>query len=89
MDITATTGLASLAATGANVAPAATNAQATQVLAAVSDNSGGDTVQLTVAQQVYQLYNQGQQVSQIAADLNLSVAAVNSYLNVTSSSAGS
>jgi len=34
----------------------------------VSNNSG-DTVTLTVAEQVYQLYNQGQQVSQIATSL--------------------
>ncbi len=42
----------------------------------------GDTVQLTVAQQVYQLYNQGQQVSQIASSLRLSVEAVNGFLNI-------
>lgn len=47
-------------------------------------NTGGDTVQLTEAQQVYQLYNQGQAVSQIAASLNLTVSAVNLYLGVTS-----
>jgi DNA-binding NarL/FixJ family response regulator len=44
-----------------------------------------DTVQLTEAQQVYQLYNQGMQVSQIASSLSLSVAAVNSYLNISNS----
>lgn len=44
-----------------------------------------DTVQLTEAQQVYQLYNQGQQISQIADSLNLTVAAVNSYLNLSNS----
>ncbi len=44
-----------------------------------------DTVQLTEAQQVYQLYNQGLQVSQIATNLSLSVAAVTTYLSVTSS----
>jgi DNA-binding NarL/FixJ family response regulator len=46
-------------------------------------NAGGDTVQLTEAQQVYQLYNQGQRVSQIAANLSLTQAAVNSYLNLS------
>jgi DNA-binding CsgD family transcriptional regulator len=46
-------------------------------------NAAGDTVQLTEAQQVYQLYNQGLQVSQIASTLSLSVAAVNSYLNLS------
>lgn len=44
-----------------------------------------DHVNLTEPQQVYQLYNQGQRVSQIASDLNLSVAAVNSYLNISNS----
>jgi DNA-binding transcriptional regulator LsrR (DeoR family) len=41
-------------------------------------------VQLTAAQQVYQLYNQGQTVSQIASSLSLTEAVVNGYLNVTS-----
>ena len=48
-------------------------------------SSAGYTVQLSEAQQVYQLYNQGQQVTQIAATLNLSVAAVNNYLGITNS----
>jgi DNA-binding NarL/FixJ family response regulator len=43
------------------------------------------TVQLTEAQRVYQLYDQGQQVPQIASTLSLSVTAVNSYLNLSSS----
>jgi DNA-binding NarL/FixJ family response regulator len=42
-------------------------------------------VQLSEAQQVYQLYNQGQQIPQIAAALNLPVNTVNDYLGVTSS----
>jgi DNA-binding NarL/FixJ family response regulator len=50
-----------------------------------SPSSAGYTVQLSEAQQVYQLYNQGQQVPQIAATLNLSVAAVNTYLGITNS----
>lgn len=45
-----------------------------------------DTVQLTEAQQVYQLYNQGQKISQIANSLNLPVEAVNVYLGIKSSS---
>jgi len=44
----------------------------------------GDTVQLTVAQEVYQLYNQGQQISQIASRLRLSVEAVNGFLGISS-----
>ena len=45
--------------------------------------SSADTVQLTAAERVYQLYHQGQKVSQIASSLSLSVAAVNSYLNIS------
>jgi DNA-binding NarL/FixJ family response regulator len=45
-----------------------------------------DSVQLTEVQRVYQLYNQGQQVSQIADNLGLTVSAVNSYLNLSNSS---
>jgi DNA-binding NarL/FixJ family response regulator len=44
---------------------------------------GEDTVQLTEAQQVYQLYNQGQRVSQIASSLSLTESAVNSYLSLS------
>ena len=51
-----------------------------------SVNASADTVHLTVAQQVYQLYNQGQTVSQIASGLSLSVEMVNSYLGISSSS---
>jgi|HubBroStandDraft_6_1064221.scaffolds.fasta_scaffold253383_2 DNA-binding NarL/FixJ family response regulator len=42
-----------------------------------------DTVQLSEAQQVYQLYNQGQTASQIATSLSLSVSEVNIYLGGT------
>jgi DNA-binding NarL/FixJ family response regulator len=51
-----------------------------------STTKASDTVHLTEAQQVYQLYNQGMQVKQIASSLSLSVAAVNSYLNILSGS---
>ncbi len=44
-----------------------------------------DTVQLTQAQQVYQLYNQGQTVSQIALSLRLTAEAVNLDLGITGS----
>jgi len=40
------------------------------------------TVTLTEAQQVYQLYNQGQQVSQIATSLQLPESMVNNYLGI-------
>jgi DNA-binding CsgD family transcriptional regulator len=44
-----------------------------------------DHVNLSETQQVYQLYNQGQRIEQIAASLNLTVEAVNSYLNISNS----
>jgi DNA-binding NarL/FixJ family response regulator len=44
-----------------------------------------DTVRISESQQVYQLYNQGQRISQIAASLRLTVEAVNGYLGITSS----
>jgi DNA-binding NarL/FixJ family response regulator len=50
-----------------------------------ADTARVDTVQLTEAQQVYQLYNQGKPVSQIAQALSLSVDEVNSYLNISNS----
>ncbi len=64
------------AATTSIAAPA----RAPQPTAAAS----ADTVRLSEAQQVYQLYNLGQPISQIAANLNLSVDAVNLYLGNTS-----
>jgi DNA-binding NarL/FixJ family response regulator len=45
-----------------------------------------DRVSLSETEQVYQLYNQGQRVTQIAEALSLSVSAVNSYLNLASGS---
>jgi DNA-binding NarL/FixJ family response regulator len=50
-----------------------------------SAQASEDTIRLTAAQQVYQLYNQGQRVSQIASALSLSVAEVNNYLNLLNS----
>lgn len=48
-------------------------------------NNAADTVQLSESQQVYQLYNQGQTVSQIANSLSLPVALVNTYLGISGS----
>lgn len=42
-----------------------------------------DTVTLTEAQQVYNLYNQGQTVTQISNSLSLPVSTVNNYLGIT------
>lgn len=49
-------------------------------------NAPVDIIQLTEAQQVYQLYNQGQEISQIATTLSLPVETVNNYLGINASS---
>lgn len=67
---------ASLAGAGSTSSPAAN---------ASPQPPAEDTVQLSEAQQVYQLYNQGQTVSQIASSLSLSVSEVNIYLSGTGS----
>jgi DNA-binding NarL/FixJ family response regulator len=71
---------ASQAAANSSAPPAA--AQTAQP----TSSGSADTVELTQAQQVYQLYNQGQRVSQIASSLSLTEAAVNSYLNISNTS---
>jgi len=76
--ISSSLSVASLAAT-----PSANTATATQKVQQPA-NTAGDTVKLTVSQQVYQLYNQGQTVTQIASSLSMAVSAVNSYLNISS-----
>jgi DNA-binding NarL/FixJ family response regulator len=68
--------------TSANSSP---NTEATQA-AQPTTHAQADTVTLTEAQQVYQLYNEGQQVPQIATTLSLSVEMVNNYLGITSAS---
>jgi DNA-binding NarL/FixJ family response regulator len=72
-----------------SAAAAATNTAATQAAPPpqAPANAPSDTVQLTEAERVYQLYNQGQQVPAIASTLSLSEAAVNSYLNISNSAA--
>jgi len=71
--------VSSTVSSAANVASDAAAAQRPQPTA----NASADTVRLTEAQQVYQLYNQGQEVSQIATSLSLPVETVDSYLNIT------
>jgi DNA-binding NarL/FixJ family response regulator len=44
-----------------------------------------DTVTLTEAQQVYNLYNQGQTVPEISTNLSLPLSTVNNYLGITQS----
>jgi hypothetical protein len=64
------------AASTSSASVAARNPQPTR-------NNSGDTVTLTESEHVYQLYNQGQQVSQIATSLSLPIEVVNSYLGIT------
>jgi len=46
-------------------------------------NNAADTVPLSQSQRVTQLYQQGQQVPQIASTLSLPVDIVNNYLGIT------
>lgn len=64
---------------------ASSNAAAARPAQAVS-NAPTDTVQLTQAQQVFQLHTQGRSISQIALSLRLTVEAVNQDLGITNSS---
>ena len=50
------------------------------------NNTAEDTVELTAAQQVYNLYNAGQTVSQISFTMHLSVGVVNGYLGISGGS---
>ena len=80
ISISSSLSTASLAATSAS------NSSATSVAARNPQptiNNSGDTVKLSESQQVYQLYNQGQAVSQIATALSLPVEIVNNYLGIT------
>jgi DNA-binding NarL/FixJ family response regulator len=61
---------------------AASNSAATQKIQ-LPANDSADTVKLSESQQVVQLYQQGQQVSQIASSLSLTVETVNSYLGIS------
>jgi DNA-binding NarL/FixJ family response regulator len=64
---------------------AAAAAPAPQKVQQPAQSAGPDTVTLTAAQQVFQLYNQGQSVTQIATSLSLSVSSVNNYLGINAS----
>jgi DNA-binding NarL/FixJ family response regulator len=78
---TAVSSVTGSASSNAAAAPQQNQPQQTQAQVSTS----AYTVQLTEAQQVYQLYNQGLPVTQIASSLSLSVAAVNSYLSLSNS----
>jgi DNA-binding NarL/FixJ family response regulator len=80
MSISISNVLSSTALTAAESSSAATAARVTQQ--AISEPE--DTVKLTASQQIHQLYQQGQSVSQIADSLSLSVSLVNNYLGITS-----
>jgi len=69
------------AATAVNSGTAATPAP--QKVQQTTKAASADTVTLTEAQQVYQLYNQGNTVTQIATSLSLSVDLVNNYLGIS------
>ena len=78
MSISISSALSTVANTSPNASQTTQSYQPQQ-----SANSTGYTVQLSEAQQVYRLYNQGQEIPQIAAALDLSVAAVDTYLGIT------
>jgi DNA-binding NarL/FixJ family response regulator len=86
MSITAIPTLISAAAAPTNAAASQAAPQPATAPQAPA-NVASDTVQLTEAERVYQLYNQGQQVPQIANTLSLTETAVNSYLNISNSAA--
>jgi len=79
ISISSALAIASLAAANSSSTAAAQPAQS-------APNDSAYTVRLTEAQQVYNLYNQGQAVSQIASNLSLTVAAVNGYLGIAAGS---
>jgi DNA-binding NarL/FixJ family response regulator len=88
ISITSSLATASLAAANSSSTSAAAQpAQPTaQPAAQPTANGSAYTVTLSEAQQVYNLYNQGQAVLQIASNLSLTVDAVNSYLGITAGS---
>jgi DNA-binding NarL/FixJ family response regulator len=65
--------------------PSASAPQQVQQQVQQPTNTSPDTVTLTEAQQVYNLYNQGQTVTQISTSLSLPVSTVNNYLGITQS----
>ncbi len=83
MSIAITSSLASVAA--ANSPSSTASQQPVQQTESQPTNVPADTVTLTEAQQVYNLYNQGQTVPQISSSLSLPVSTVNNYLGITQS----
>jgi DNA-binding NarL/FixJ family response regulator len=64
-------------------APSAAAQQAQPTQTQQTTKASADTVRLSESQQVYQLYNQGEKISQIASNLSLTVSAVNSFLGIS------
>jgi DNA-binding NarL/FixJ family response regulator len=82
MSLTISSAISTASLAAAN-SPSNTAAQPVQQQVQQAVNNSGDSVTLTEAQQVYNLYNQGQTVPQIATSLSLSVSMVNNYLGIT------
>jgi DNA-binding NarL/FixJ family response regulator len=82
MSLTISSAISTASLAAAN-SPSNAAAQPVQQQVQQPVNNSADTVTLTEAQQVYNLYNQGQTVPQIATSLSLSVTMVNNYLGIT------
>jgi DNA-binding NarL/FixJ family response regulator len=82
MGLTISSALSTASVAAAN---SPSTSQAARTPQPTTNNTGGDTVRLSESQQVYQLYNQGQQISQIATTLSLPVETVNNYLGISAS----
>ncbi len=82
MSLAIASALASASVTAPN-SPSTTALQPPVQQQAQPTNTPTDTVTLTEAQQVYNLYNQGQTVPQISTSLSLPVSMVNNYLGIT------
>lgn len=79
MSIAISSALSTIQVAAANSPSAAQTAAPAQPV-----TSSSDTVTLTEAQRVFQLYTQGQTVTEIASSLSLTVDLVNSYLGISS-----
>jgi DNA-binding NarL/FixJ family response regulator len=82
MSLTISSALSTALLAAAN-SPSNAAAQPVQQQVQQPANNSSDSITLTEAQQVYNLYNQGQSVPQIATSLSLSVSMVNNYLGIT------
>jgi DNA-binding NarL/FixJ family response regulator len=78
MSISVSNSLSTESLAAANSSSDASPAPKTQA----ATNATTDTIKLSESQQIHQLYNEGQKVSQIAFNLNITVEAVNSYLGI-------